>query len=306
MRRHVIALVGVLAMAGPVSGGIKAGTTGGRSSIGTGVIKPDKAKQRRRRQEACRKEIDAARAQVAAKKWAKARMILDRAQTLAADKAQARQIGELYLQIDDEGRRQLRQARQEYERGGYLDAIKAFEAIKRTFGALPSGLAAKRAIEQSERDPAARAAVQEVKAGALDELVDRILRIPGSSASRPASRPATQADRPARIKKLTIERQAKAVDLLERIAKLYGASPTGQRATADLKTLRADKAFITALERHRNARKAANALKRAQVYQKAGLTTKAVQYYRQLLRDYPDSEQAAEARAAISLIGPEE
>ena len=52
----------------------------------------------------------------------------------------------------------------------------------------------------------------------------------------------------------------------------------------------------------RHARKADQALKRAQMYQKGGMREKALDYYKAVVADYPDSDAAKTARQAIKEI----
>lgn len=220
--------------------------TRGGTKVEMGQRKPDPAKERQKLREAGAKKIAEARAKLTEKKWGQARMILDRARMLAADESQAQTIGSLYVQIDRQGQQELALAKQAYEQGQYLKAIAQFEQIRNTFGWLPSGKAAGEAIRQGQTDPAAMAAIQESKARRLNKLIEEILkahRVTSRPAEKPTSQPASAPSRVGQIRKLPIAKQARVVDLLERIAASCALAPGGRRAADELRQLRADKAF---------------------------------------------------------------
>ncbi len=302
MSRWAIGLVCV-ALTSPVCAqfGVR-GTLQDGTSVRGGEIKKDPQEELRRQREACRRQIAATRKKIAAGKWGEARKAADRARLLAVDMAQLDQVRRLYVDLDREAQRQLAEAERVYADGKYVEAIDAFGLIGRIFGGLPAGVAARRAADFAKQDPAAQAAVQESKAAMMNKLVAGILRGRKKSASRPTTRPTTRPTRVEQIKELPTPRQMRVVDLLTKMSKTFGASPSGKRAGADLKALLADKAFAAKLARHRRSKQARTALKKAEIYENAGLTAKAAEYYRQLVSDFPDTDEAAKAKAVLSLI----
>jgi len=280
-------------------------TPGG--SIELGQVKKDRDRELKEQRAATAKKIALAREKLAQKKWAEARRILDIAKTYATDQSQASNIRSLYQQIEREGERQLGQAREAYQKREYLQAIESFERIRKIFGWLPAGLAAKQAIKQAEKDPSAQAVIQEAKAAPLNKLVERILTTHSrrtSGAVRASTHPSTAPSRLERIKVLPPSRQSRLVDLLERISKTYPMCPTGKRAAEELQQLYADEVFAEKLEAFREARKARAALSKAEMYRNAGMLDKAIECYQQVIREFPDTEQAAAAKLELSLLSP--
>lgn len=302
MSRWAIGLVCV-ALTSPVCAqfGVRETLQSG-TSVRSGEIKKDPQEELRRQRETCRRRIDATRKKIAAGKWGEARKTADRARLSAVDMAQLDQVRRLYVELDKEAHRQLAEAERVYADGKYVEAIKAFGLIGRIFGGLPAGMAARRAADFAKQDPEAQAAVQELKAAMMDKRVAKILLGRKKSTSQPTTRPTTQPTRVEQIKKLPTPRQMRVVDLLTKMSKTFGASPSGKRAGADLKALLADKAFAAKLARRRRSEQARNALKMAETYDNAGLTAKAAEFYKQLVRNFPDTHEAAKAKAALSLI----
>ena len=255
-----------LAVAAAASAGVSQRLPGG-TSVRSGEVKPDAEAERAHQRQSCQAKIDAARERLSEQNWGEARSLLDSASMIAIDVAQTRQILSLYRQVDTEGRRQLQQATAAYSAGQYLQAIRDLERIRRVFGALPSAMEAKQALERAEKDPAAQAALQEAKAEAVDELIGDILAGARQAASQASSQPATAPGRVEQIKQIDLERQVRVVKLLEQVSELYAASQTGKRAAADLEALRADEAFMAVLNRHLHEQKADSLLQQAQAYQ---------------------------------------
>jgi len=303
--RHLILLGVLVSLAARASAELRARFPDG-TTFRMGQIKEDPQKLLQRQREACARRIGKARSQLADKQWGQARITLDRCRLLAADQSQADTIMSLYKQVDAEGRRRLKEADEAYRDGRFLAALAAYESISRVFGWLPSGQAAKKAIKRAESDPLAQAAVQEPTAVGLSKLIDGIVRQGRQGRSRPASRPASAPSRVSRIRQLAVDKQAKVVDLLEKIVRNCPLAPTGKLAAAELAQLRADQAFTDALKAYRRTSKAVRALKRARMYDKAGMTEKAVDYYRQVIVDFPDTDQAIAAEARVSVLQHQE
>jgi hypothetical protein len=233
---------------------------------------------------------------------------------------------EIYTQINAEGDRRLQQAKDDYRAGNYVVAIKNLSRIGREFDWLPSGKGAAAALKEAEADPKAQTAIQEGKAAALAEAADDIIFGPprGSKSvpksvpkSRPASAPAAEEDaapasqpsadgqaRIERIKQLSLDRRMRVLDILEAIAKNYPASPTGQRAAADLVALSSDKAFAAATAKYRQVQEAQKALQRAESYHQAGLDAKALEYYKDVCARFPGTTEAGRAEAMIEILSP--
>ncbi|MFW6061547.1 MAG: tetratricopeptide repeat protein [Planctomycetota bacterium] len=88
--------------------------------------------------------------------------------------------------------------------------------------------------------------------------------------------------------------------LLEQITSRYPETPCGQRVAAELEQIRQDEQFMVDFRVHRGARKAREALSAADAYFHAGMTRRAEERYRELIRRYPDTDAADRARARLN------
>ena len=263
-----------------------------------------------------RKEYDdslaAAKRAFAGKNWTETRIYLKAAQAAMLEKSQAAPIKSLYEKLEKEGRKELDQAEKQYARAEYAKALKAYQLISLKFGQLPCAREARAAIMAARENPEVQSVLLEVVASVLDKQVARIISLAtGASSSAGADgdkaakkaksekRGTPRSGRIEQIRKLDKDKQVKVMDMLKRIAKLYPQTPTGRRAGADLQELESDEAFREALNVHRLAVKVAAALRRAETYEKAGMLDKAVMYYKQIVRDYPDTPEAEEASKRI-------
>jgi hypothetical protein len=285
----------------------------GNTEAAIGTVESDPAEELRRQGEACDRKIAEARELVSAGRWGLARMKLDSGKSLIVNEGQHQSMRSLYTRIDEEGQRQLAEARESYAKKDYAVALSEMRKISNVFGQLPSGLAARAALDRAETDEEAQAAVQEPRAAKLDEAVSEIIsqaarrgRRQAATASMPATGPASMpadTERFGRIKRLPVDKQAQVVTLLERIAKAYPLCPTGQRAAADLELIHADAALAAALAGHEQDRRASAALQVADMLRASGMVAKARDGYLEVIRKYPDSPHARTARAALKAIG---
>ena len=306
----------ILAMAAGMARGQlnvgKRGPDGRTATLGQKTEDPEKEKKRMAKR--CRHHIAKAREHLAAERWGKARESLNMAQSVAVERSLALEILDIYKQLDAEGARLLAQADKLYNEGKYLEALKSYGRISREFASLPVGWSAAAALRSAKNDPVVRNYIQEAAAQVLAELANRkiaaFFRAKARSTTKPATKPAKAptsmpAGRVEQIRQLDIETQLEVVDLLKKIAKLYGSSPTGKKAVADLETLKQDKPLQQRLARHRLARKARQAFKLAEMYHAGGLLEKAAEYYREVIRKYPETPEAEEAEKALIDLAPE-
>ena len=249
--------------------------------------------------------IKAAQKHIAASRWYEAKEATDQAKKQDLKKSQKTAINELYRRLDAEGQRQLTQAKQDYAAKRYLQAIQAYERIFGTFKPLPASVAAYQALKQARSDPAARAAILEAKAATLSKEIDEILAkcnkapagdaVPTPSASDAGSA-AKAASRVEQIRQLPIARQAEAIRLLEVLAGQYGKTPTGQQAAYDLKSLGSDEALMAAVTRYRATEEARSAYAEAEAYLAVGMQDKAMECLETLMKHFPDTPAATDAR----------
>ncbi|MFB3892512.1 MAG: tol-pal system YbgF family protein [Phycisphaerae bacterium] len=285
-----------------VPGGSTVGTGAGLGTIDNSTSEVDLMRN------LCRKAAERCQAAIAKGDWVAAKDALDQALRNCVDQAVAEALGPLATQIEKEGRNELAAATQLYDQAKYVEALKEYGRISRTFIGLPVGTAALEALKAAEADPNAKAGVQEAKALPINGVVERILDGASSGTSRPASQPSSapagpSPNRPARIKALAADKQLEVVDTLTRIATLFPLSPTGMQAAADLEELKADKAFQDSITRQRTAAAAKAALNKAQLYRDSGMTAKAVEAYKEVIANFPDTPEAKQAQAALANLG---
>lgn len=104
------------------------------------------------------------------------------------------------------------------------------------------------------------------------------------------------------IAALDDERLIRVVDSLENLLKVCSGAPTAEKVAGMLKQLNADPGTKARLARARRVRKAEQALRMAETYHKADLLKKAAELYRQVMKQFPGSPQAAKAAAQLRTL----
>lgn len=291
----------------PVWAQIRTGRRGRSGpSVKTSVIEEDSTKELKRQQRACQAAIARARQYIAQKKWGSARQSLDRAGALAVDNSQSSAITMLYKQVEKQGRRRLLLARQAQSRGNFAVAMEAYDRIGREFGMLPSGVSARNAHKALRYNPRVQKAMRESKADILGRNIDALLYVKARATTQPADAQGKRSSRVEQIRKLPVNRQAKLVGKLERLARGYASTSAGKRASADLESLRQDESLWSALQRYRRGSRAESLLKLARSYRAANAPAKAIEIYERIVSDYSDTPGAAKAAAAITALRPSE
>lgn len=202
------------------------------------------------------------------------------------------------------GSEQLKQADEAYRKADYPKALADYERIAATFAALPVAVQAREALSRVRDDPEVQAALKELRARKLFKHIEGMVASGRRAATAPATRPAEGAPvvvNAETVKALKDRQFIRVVDSLENLLKVCSGSPTGDRAGELLDRLRAEPATKLRLERVRRARRAEQALARANTYRKAGLLKKAAGLYRQVMKDFPGTPQAREAAAQLAV-----
>jgi len=190
-----------------------------------------------------------------------------------------------------------------YQRGEYLRAVEAYRQIAATFPLLPVGQAARQALIEARDDPEVQAAINEARAARLFDRLAAMLAPTTAPTTRPADNAARRrAVTAAAITALKDDAFRRAVDILEDIVRSFGGAPTADKAGAILRTILADAEAKARLDRLRRARRMEQALAKARMYHKAGLVAKAAEMYRQVIKDFPDTPQAAQAAGYLGTL----
>ena len=289
-------------------------------TIGMGNATKDTKKLMEERKAGFRATMSRAEGNFEKKQWDMARQGIDAAKHLLTDKPDVERLVDLMQKMETEGVRQLKGTQKLKESEEYRKYLRELRRISFQFGTLPCGKRAKEMLALAASDPGMQAALQEVKATALEQLVDRVIeghfraqarsaktkhpaagKSPGETqAAGPTTMPAGRAER---IKRMDLKKQARVVEMLQQIAKLYPHSPTGVRARSDLETLLSDKAFMARLAAAESGREVRRAYSKAETYRKAGLIDKAVLLYKRLIKKYPGTPEANRAADQIRELG---
>jgi tetratricopeptide (TPR) repeat protein len=259
------------------------------------------------------KAIKQAREHVAAEQWYQARKALDRARR-TPDAAQRKTMRTLYVQINQAGLKEYEAAEELYIDGKYAKALKGYRSVMTVYGHLPSGMRARRALEAARDDPMAQSALGDARAARIIAPVELALKRRMDQLRKQRETQADQADaadsqgrplpesRVEQIKLLDDDELAEVIDKLRLVAESFPNTPTGLLAEDDLRMLGEDEQFAARLEALKARAEARELFKTGQAFETGGLTDQALEYYRKLLKDHPDSDYAAEAAKAIGRI----
>lgn len=270
------------------------------------------------------------------KRWSAALENASLARGAIIDTADRDRVITLLEELNKEGHIQLGEAKRLYEAGKYKESLRALRRVAYHFRGLSSGTTAAGLVRQAKHDPKMQAGLQEARAAGLTRLINSIIlnhyrqeerkarktqpttrpapvtpATPKVAAGAdlddpdapemptenlPANLPATRVDQ---IRGLPHDKQARVMTLMVQLAKLFPRAESGQRAARDVMTLQTDKSFMDHLARTARAREAKRALSKAQTYHKGGLLDKSVLLYRDVIKRFPDTPQAAEAKKAL-------
>ena len=178
---------------------------------------------------------------------------------------------------------------------------------------MPCAAEAAKALKELESDPKVRAKLREEQARKLDDLLNGIVEAGSAKDASGADQKQisedeakqTRRDEPSRaekIKGLVIEKQDRALEILEKLASLYGDTEAGREASKDLETLKADTELMAAVEKHRRQSLAKGLYDVAVSYMKAGLKDKALKQFEKVVEEFPESDAAADARSQIAKL----
>ncbi len=224
------------------------------------------------------------------------------------------QWAELAGKLDLACQKLLAEADEDYRKGAYKQALKAYQRLAVAFAGSPVAEDARQRLEGAKLDSELKAALAEERAATMFKSVElmveqrrRALAKSGSSSSRPgaASRPAESADASDElelIKLLGDEDLARSLDEMERIVKYCPDTPTAAKAAEYLAALQADPALQARIVRLRQSFKAQQALALAEAYFKAGLPEKAAQRYREVVEAFPGTAEAGKAEKQLAAV----
>jgi hypothetical protein len=313
---------------GPIIG--RFGPTGpmGQNTAVLNQVPDDPQAQHDHMVQVCQEKIQSAKKAIADAHWGSAVLELDYGSSFAIEPALVTEIRQLYQQCQDEGARQLADAKKDYAAENYLSAIKTYEILFRTFGSLPCAQQARAEIKAAQADPKAKSALQEAQVAGMNDFLDATIAAALRKAAPTtapattmpsATQPAAPGDAPTgavaiapttapsalsradKIKLLDIARRVQVVDTLERLAKLCPLAPTGKAAAGDLEELQRDDSFWNTIKTYRDEKKIEQAFKKAELYEKQGLLQKAKEFYEQLAADYP--QHPLGQRAHLAALG---
>ncbi|HDZ20781.1 hypothetical protein LCGC14_0205360 [marine sediment metagenome] len=310
------ALAACVALTAPVARGqVQGGAnlpSGTRVGMGPAGEDPEKEKQRRKKR--FDQLITKAQKLIADEKWLRARQSLDTARTLVTDrKADVPRLRNLYQQLENYGRSVLTQANEAYDQKRYAEAIDLYQQVAHVLKGLPAAKEAQASLQTAKADPQIKAHYAAMRAAALDRQIDRIIAEASSESSDrpddgaatrpgPSSRPSDPGGRVAAIKLLAVDKQVAVIGIMEKIQRDYGKTAVAGRIADERVALTGDEEFMGPVRRARHAEDAERALKRARLYHKGGMLAKALKYYEDVVRRYPQTAAAETAGAEADAL----
>ena len=236
--------------------------------------------------------------QSAARDWRAAR-------GLARTSKDRQQLKPLEGRLKEAALAELKQARQMLRDRAFAEAVERYDWVAQTFAGLTPAAQAQSWLERAAKDPVLRLPYQEVQARKLYRQVDDLVRKSqqqtgggAGSASQPAPMILESFQRAEAIAKLGPADQATAVRLLAQIVREYGQSPTGRLAGADLEALR-EAGVVHDVQMRQGRREAIRLLGLAENYRQNGRYDAAREVYERVIREYPETPEADEARRAL-------
>lgn len=217
-----------------------------------------------------------------------------------------KQIG---TRCEQAGHAMLKQADEYMQKKDYANGTRLLEKVSAWFSGMPSARTAREKLAEAENDPAARAALNEVRAQMLFRGVGALIdgqatSAPAGATSRPVGEDPAKRDAVADMQvilKFNDAHLTELVDTLDRIVATCPSCPTTELCKQYLTALSADAQGGKRLERLRQDRSAQQLLATAQAYAQAGMSDKANELYRQLVAKHPDSAAARRAQLELSL-----
>ena len=242
----------------------------------------------------------------------------------SAEEQQMRQaLDEAWGKINPYGEKLLTDAEEKLKAKEYRAAIRYYRTVVATFDAVAPGPVASEKLAGLLKDPAIAAEIK--AADVYDPVEDAIeaqwkymVRMRSLRGKKPGEEKGAEPE-PARppdeelVAKFPAGKLRWALGRLRTTVKSYGESETGRKAADLLAKLEANPAIALAAAKPAADGKGpaksggADAAKKlfgkAQMYQNAGMTRKAMDYYKELVSDFPDSEYAAKAKEALRAMG---
>jgi len=217
------------------------------------------------------------------------------------------QLESVRYALDEACRKVLQAADKDYAAGKYKDAIKQYALIAARMDGLPAAKEASRKLQAARNDPVVRAAAREADAedgystvaAIIEAQRKAMIHQADAQAGEGAPAPKQPSDIEA-IAKMTIPKKAALLVALEGLKNRYADTEAGKKATNLLTQLQADKELIGAVKQWQDKEKVRQLFEKAQTYETNKMPDKAIGFYEELLRNYPDSEYAEKAKACLA------
>ena len=255
------------------------------------------------RETRCKKLITQARAHIAKGTYYEAGEALQQASVIAITPELQEKLKEVGLSLHTLGEAQLAVADTLYSEGKYVQAVQSYERIRKQFGRFRlSGLARHR-IEAAKKNPKCAAALAESRAKKTEQKLTDLLERNEKAKRRKDPDYSVPVGRSERIMELPEANRVSAWRLLELIVRLHPNTPQAREATKDMTRLLRKPTFKKPPEAKVKTKPAdmpAKLMKTAEMYAHATATLdRAVEYYRQIIREYPKSKEADAARKQL-------
>ena len=255
------------------------------------------------RETRCKKLITKAEKHIETRAYYQAGEALQKASVIAITPELREKLKELGRSLHAVGEAQLAEADTLYSEGKYVQAVQSYERIRKQFGRFRlSGLARIR-IAAAKKSPQCAAALAEWKAKKTEKKLTDLLERNEKVKRRKDPDYSVPVGRSERIMELPEANRVSAWRLLELIVRLHPDTPQAREATKDMARLLRKPTFKKPPEAKAKTTPAlapAKLMKTAEMYAHSTASIhKAVEYYRQVIREYPKSKEALAARKQL-------
>jgi tetratricopeptide (TPR) repeat protein len=255
------------------------------------------------RETRCKKLITKAEKHMAKGAYSEAGEALQQASVIAITPELKEKLKEVGLSLHRVGEAQLSAADTLYSEGKYVQAVESYRTIRKQFPRFELSGLARRRLEVAKRNPKCVAALAEWEAKKTEQKLTDLLERNEKAKRRKDPGYSVPVGRAERIMELPEANRVSAWRLLELVVRLHPNTPQAREATQDMARLTRKPTFKKppkAKAKTPPADAPAKLMKKAEMYAHSTATLgKAVEYYRQVIREYPKSKEALAARKQL-------
>jgi len=216
-------------------------------------------------------------------------------------------VGALKNQLNEACQAILAAADADYAAGRYKEALKQYTRISVNVSGLPAAKEALQKLQAAKNDPAVRTAEREAEAENRYSAVTAMIEADKKALAEKAKpnlgeQPADQPSDIDIVLKMTMPKKASILRTLDGLKSQYPDTEAGKEAIELLTQMQANEELIKAVNQWQSQDKVRQLFQKARTYETNNMPDKAIGFYEELLRDYPDSEYAEKAKARLAQL----